>query len=200
MYTKEFDRKGRLICFEGIDRSGKSSQIEILSLYLIVKNIPYVIIKFPTNETYPGREINKFLKGEIFINPDKVDLYFTSDRLEMYGEIKRLLKEGTWVICDRYVYSGIAYGNTALYFNTLEFGKVVRPDLVIFMDVQYEDVKNRKDFGKEIYEEKNRLERAYKNFLKWFEDKDFVKIIDGRKGIREISEEIEKEIEGIFTK
>lgn len=194
MYEKEFDRKGRLICFEGIDRSGKSSQIEILSLYLIVRNIPHVIIKFPTNETYPGREINKFLKGEIFINPDKVDLYFTSDRLEMYGEIKRLLTEGTWVICDRYVYSGIAYGNTMLYFNTLEFGKVIRPDLVIFIDISYEDVKNRKDFGKEIYEEKNRLERAYGNFLKLFEDEDFVKIINGRKGIREISEEIENVI------
>lgn len=194
MYEKEFDRKGRLICFEGIDRSGKSSQIEILSFYLIVRNIPHVIIKFPTNETYPGREINKFLKGEIFINPDKVDLYFTSDRLEMYGEIKRLLTEGTWVICDRYVYSGIAYGNTMLYFNTLEFGKVIRPDLVIFIDISYEDVKNRKDFGKEIYEEKNRLERAYGNFLKLFEDEDFVKIINGRKGIREISEEIENVI------
>lgn len=194
MYGKNFDRKGRLICFEGIDRSGKSSQIEILSLYLIAKNIPHVIIKFPTNETYPGKEINKFLKGEIFIKPDKVDLYFTSDRLEMYGEIKRLLKEGTWIICDRYVYSGIAYGNTMLYFNTLEFGKVIHPDLVIFMDIQYEDVKNRKDFGKEIYEEKDRLERAYKNFMTLFENKDFVKIVDGRKGNREISEEIENEI------
>ncbi len=101
----------RLISFEGIDGSGKSSQINLLSEWLSEKNIDFVIVREPG-----GTSISERIR-DILLDEQNIQLcsasesfLFLSARAQLVSEIiKPALQAGRFVICDRFTDSTLAY-------------------------------------------------------------------------------------------
>ena len=115
-------KRGLFVVFEGLDRSGKSTQSAKLAKYLKEEmQIPVKAINFPSKPTSPlsnfsdresvsGKTLNQYLQNKDFKYPDEaVHLMFSANRWEMKEQILSDLREGITLICDRYAFSGVAY-------------------------------------------------------------------------------------------
>ena len=103
--------KGLFITFEGIEGSGKSTQIKMLTEHLTQKGIEYLVTKEPGG-TDIGYKIRQILldKNSHFKSKYAELLLFYADRLENVAEnIVPAIEVGKVVICDRYIDSSIAY-------------------------------------------------------------------------------------------
>ena len=101
----------RLISFEGIDGSGKSTQIKLLSDWLTELNIKFIIVREPGG-TSISEGIRKVLldKANLNFSPESENFLFLSARAQLVSEIIRpSLESGKFVICDRYIDSTLAY-------------------------------------------------------------------------------------------
>ena len=104
----------RFVVIEGLDGSGKSTQLKLLREYLEKEGVSYKYLHFPRlEEGVYGELIARFLRGEMGPN-DQVDPYlvaliFAGDRAEASSMIRKWMEEGYFVIVDRYVYSNIAF-------------------------------------------------------------------------------------------
>lgn len=152
---------GKFIVIEGIDGSGKSTQIEFLRDYLKIHNINYKYIHFPRlNAPVYGEMIAKFLRGEYgesdHVNPYFVALLYAGDRENAKQLIQRWLKRDYLVLVDRYVCSNIAFQcakydrledkiNISRWIGDLEYNynKIPKPNLSLFLHVPFEFVKNK---------------------------------------------------------
>lgn len=148
--------RGLLIAFEGIDRTGKTTQTTLLKKKLDSLSLPSKILKFPDRTTQFGKEIDAFLKNKSKIEDKLIHLLFSINRWELKPTIISLLNSGTNVIMDRYSYSGIAYSNAkGIPFDwcfSPEKG-LPKPDLVIYLKSEdLDQIFKREDFGEEIYE------------------------------------------------
>jgi dTMP kinase len=151
----------KFMVIEGLDGSGKSTQINMLQDFLKNEDIPFRYVHFPrTDSPVYGELIARFLRGELgdidLVNPYLVALIYAGDRLDASETIKRWLNEGFLVIVDRYVYSNIAYQCAKVkdvkekqklkqWILDLEFdyNQLPKPDLNIYLDVPFEFTKNR---------------------------------------------------------
>ena len=105
--------KGFLIVIDGIDGSGKSIQVDLLSKYLEEKNIPFEIISFPRYEDNEyGKLVKRYLEGEFGgineVNPYLISLAYAGDRALAKPLIENWLNGGQVVIANRYVSSSKA--------------------------------------------------------------------------------------------
>ena len=136
------DRKqGILIAIEGIDGTGKSTQLRLLASYLRDKGCLVVETREPTNGEY-GQQIR-----ELYVNRDK---YTLEEELELFIQDRRQhvkevvgpgLAAGKVVLTDRYYFSTAAYQGAAgmdpvEVFNKNNFAP--RPDLVILLTMSPE--------------------------------------------------------------
>lgn len=94
------------IVFEGIDGSGKTSQARMLAARLAESNIPFLLTAEPS-EGAIGRKIRDMTVRQ---GPEEETRLFTEDRRDHLEQvILPALNQGRTVICDRYVYSSVAY-------------------------------------------------------------------------------------------
>lgn len=104
---------GKLIAIEGIDGSGKRTQVELLASALRQRGYNVHQTGFPKYDSTFGKLIGKFLDGQL--GPlDKVDPRFTAllyagDRLEAKPELDAALHKGQIVLTDRYIGSNLAH-------------------------------------------------------------------------------------------
>jgi len=144
--------KGKLIVFEGIDGSGKTTQVTLLLKYLISGKIAFSHYSFPRYEMPWGKMVRRYLDGE-FGNVGEVDPYlasvlYTGDRLSASDDIRADLASGKIVICDRYIASNIAHQATKLKVKSeklkfiqwieqfeYEDNKIPREDLVVLLSL-----------------------------------------------------------------
>nr|CAG8631070.1 9613_t:CDS:2 [Entrophospora candida] len=108
--------------------------------------------------------------------------------------MKNYLLDGTTLIVDRYVFSGVVYSTAkGLDFNWCKSSDIglLTPDMVIFMNMPSEELLKRKGFGDERYEKLEFQQKVKDNFLK-LEDPRFWKILDANKSISEIHNQIMK--------
>ena len=145
------------IVLEGLDRSGKTTQVQALVDYFNnVEKKPTIQWQYPDRSTVIGKLINQFLQGDVKMDARSIFLLFSANRWELQEKLEDILESGTNVICDRYTHSGIAYG----YANGLPLpwcfsvddGLIV-PDLVMFMDADPEQLRKRSEFGSEVFEQ-----------------------------------------------
>ncbi len=104
----------RFISIEGLDGSGKSTQIRMLCGYLDVCGIPYRYVHFPRlNEGVFGTLIAAYLRGELgaleTIHPKLVAILYAGDRRDFARQMELWFEAGYFVIADRYVHSNLAY-------------------------------------------------------------------------------------------
>ena len=136
--------KGKFITFEGIDGSGKTTQINLLEQTLVLKDIPYVIFREPGG-TKLSEKIREILLDSENINLSTLaeSLLFVASRAQLTVEkIKPALEQDKLVICDRFVDSTIAYqgygrGINIKYLEELNmFGTDdIIPNLTIILDI-----------------------------------------------------------------
>lgn len=146
---------------EGLDGSGKSTQLTMLLEYLKNKGVDFEYLHFPrTDAPIFGDLVAKFLRGELGalneVNPYLVALIYAGDRKDAALMINDWLAKGKTVIVDRYVFSNIAYqcakisdtaGKEELkkWILNLEYQyyKIPKPSINIYLDVPFEfTVKN----------------------------------------------------------
>lgn len=152
-------RRGKLLVFEGLDRSGKSTQCALLVEHLISQGDRVEHVRFPNRTTPIGQILNAYLSGATEVEDHVVHLLFSANRWEMAAQISRWVAEGVTVVVDRYYYSGCVYtAAKALPGLGLEWARhpdvgLPRPDLCVFLDVSPETAAARGGFGGEKYEQ-----------------------------------------------
>jgi dTMP kinase len=98
--------KALFIVFEGIDGSGKTVQAKMLAARLHECGIPCVLTAEPSGGPI-GRQIRSLTSR---LEPEEEARQFTADRKDHVERvIVPALAQGRTVICDRYVYSSVAY-------------------------------------------------------------------------------------------
>ncbi|MBI2039809.1 dTMP kinase [Candidatus Microgenomates bacterium] len=144
--------KGELLVIDGIDGSGKTTQIELLKKYLFSKNIPFEVISFPQygKNEYADR-IADYLSGKFGeisdIDPYEMAKLYASDRKTIRDSIFGWLKEGKLVIANRYIASSKAHLGANMneekrekfmeWIDQLEYqtNGMPKPDLTILLKV-----------------------------------------------------------------
>ena len=137
-------RLGRFITLEGVEGCGKTTQLAYLTDFLRDRSIPFVKTKEPGG-TRIGREIRKIL-----LNRDSTGmtsaceaLLYLADRAQHHEQVvKPALESGTWIVCDRYQDSTIAYQGGARGLSAVELDRIFRlvtgnlkPDLTLLLDL-----------------------------------------------------------------
>ena len=143
------------IVLEGVDGSGKSTQIAKLREMFAQKGIPTEYLHFPRFDApYFGDLIARFLRGELGsieqVDPYIVAMLYAGDRRDAAAMIRGWMDEGKVVICDRYVYSNIGYQCAKVadvaereklreWILSLEYDyfAIPRPDVSLFLDVPF---------------------------------------------------------------
>ncbi|TLS31271.1 hypothetical protein PpBr36_03202 [Pyricularia pennisetigena] len=150
--------RGALIVLEGLDRSGKTTQVQLLEKRLLELGRNVKVMRFPDRTTPIGQMIDGYLKSQVDMDDHVIHLLFSANRWEAAKQITALLSAGTTVICDRYYYSGMVYSaakqNPALPLSWARAPEVglPRPDLVLFLDLSEDQAKARGGWGDELYE------------------------------------------------
>lgn len=182
---------------EGLDGSGKSTQINLLQDYFNKNQIKYKYLHFPrTDSSIYGELIAKFLRGELgnieSVNPYLVALIYAGDRKDASEMIHNWLKEGYVVLLDRYVHSNIAFQCAKISGNDkkkdlkdwiikleYEYFKIPKPQLSLFLDVPFSftvkklsqerkgDDRNYLSGAKDIHEENLDFQSKVREMYLW---------------------------------
>lgn len=146
----------KLFVIEGLDGSGKSTQLDLLKNFLRDRGYSYEYLHFPRTEApYFGELIARFLRGEFGnlpdVDPYLVAILYAGDRRDASLRIRDWLDDGKVVLLDRYTYSNVAYQCAKIddpsqqqrlmeWILNLEFKHfgIPRPDVNFFLDVPFE--------------------------------------------------------------
>jgi dTMP kinase len=105
--------RGKLIAIEGIDGSGKRTQLEWLKNALAAGGHRTYLTGFPKYDSWFGDMVGQFLNGELgpleSVDPHFTALLYAGDRFEAKMEIEEALAGGKIVLADRYIGSNMAH-------------------------------------------------------------------------------------------
>lgn len=135
---------GRFISFEGGEGSGKSTQIQKLSKWLEQKNIRNIVTREPGGSE-GGEKIRELLVSggtERWEPMSEILLFYAARYDHVERLIKPALKQGIWVLCDRFFDSTIAYqgyGHNISLSKLSELNTLVlddfKPDITFLLDI-----------------------------------------------------------------
>ena len=163
-------RRGIFVVFEGVDRSGKSTQCRLLVESLAKAGRKAEVRRFPERSTAIGQLIDQYLKREIELDDRAVHLLFSANRWEAASTVRTTLASGTDVVCDRYAYSGVAFSAAKETILDVDWCKapdagLPEPDLVVYLVLENaETAEARGGYGSERYEETDMQKRVAQNF------------------------------------
>lgn len=192
-------QSGKFIVFEGLDGSGKSTQIKLLEKHLTERGRRVFVTAEPTGSVTGGL-LRCALAGKVKKSPCELAVLFVLDRIghnaDPVSGINKMLADGYDVICDRYYYSSLAYQGSetdfdwVLHMNT-RCPEIRRPDLCVFLDLDPELCMDRiaaRSAARDIYEEKEKLEKIRRTFHAIFSSLgDRVAVIDASASPGEIA-------------
>lgn len=201
---------GKFVVFEGIDGSGKSSQIRMLAEKLRADGRKVYITAEPTESTSGGM-LRDALSGVVRRTATEMAALFTLDRVNHnvnpVNGIKKMLNDGFDVICDRYYYSSLAYQGSATDFEWVRSMNVccpdiLRPDVCIFLDVSPDVGLERIGKGDrgftEIYEKRETLMAVRKKYFDAFSalsSTDNIEIINADRDFESIAADVFRAVE-----
>ncbi len=199
-------KKGKFIAFEGGEGSGKSTILEMVYNYLIENNIDCIKTREPG-----GIKISEDIRNIILDkNNTQMDaktealLYAAARRQHLVEKVIKELEKGKIVLCDRFLYSSLAYQGYARGLGIEEIYNINKfaideymPDLNLFFDVSPEVGLARINRNKD--REVNRLDlekmdfhhKVREGYTKLYEaNKEFFIKIDAEKSIDEVFESV----------
>lgn len=171
--------RGRFIVFEGIDGSGKSTQIKLLADRITEFNLKLHVTREPTDNIL-GVIIRQMFRGEVEGDNKTIAALFVADRMDhlvnsKYGIVAQL-NDGVNVLSDRYYFSSYAYHSDYIDMDwVVQANKInadiLRADLTIYLEINPIDSLNRvfaRGQQLDIYENANKLRSVHENYLKSF--------------------------------
>ena len=203
-FSAQKAKRGRFIVIEGIDGSGKSTQISLLAKKLTEEGRKVYTTAEPTI-SLTGGMLRDALRGVTQHTTCEIAAMFLLDRIahnvNPVNGIEKFLASGVDVICDRYYYSSLAYQGSETDFDwvldmNINCPEIRKPDLCIFLDLEPEkcfDRISKNRLVKEIYEETERLERYRKRYFEIFDMLKFtdnIAIIDTAKDIEAVAADV----------
>ena len=194
---------GRFITFEGVEGSGKSTNIAWAAEYVRAKGIDVLRTHEP-GRTKIGEELRTVLlrtRDEQLMPMTELFLMFAS-RMQLLEEvIIPALKRGTWVLCDRYVDSSIAYQGGGRELGVERVKMLVKamgefyakPDLTVLLDLAPSMIRDRlADRTLDRFESEDRLffKRIRRTYLDLAESDSRIKVIDATRPLETVQNEI----------
>ena len=196
--------KGYFISFEGIDGSGKSTQIQKLAEFLEDRDFEIVITREPGGSIGAEEIRNLLLQGNVdrWSAETEILLFTAARRDHLERIILPALEEGKIVICDRFtdstrMYQGMRGVNLRNLVDTLN-EKVIKfdPDLTIVIDINPEislkRAKSRKtveerfeDFGVDL---QMKMRKGFIELAKEFGDR--IEVVDGQQSVDKLAQDI----------
>lgn len=203
--------KGLYIALEGIDGSGKTTQVEKLTEYFKKKGKAVIQTREPRKTGLIGDIVQKVLTGEVKMSSVALQYLFSTDRVLHHEElIIPALKAGKIVVSDRCLWSAVVYGildrtGGKYDYNSADFlliahsilsmyHQFIIPDYTFYLKVPLATSVKRiakKDDEKEIYEDREKLKRVIEGY-DWLAKKfkDEITIVDGSKSVEKVTNEI----------
>ena len=196
--------EGKFIVIEGLDGSGKTTQIRLLTARLKAMGRSVAETAEPTNATTGGL-IRDALSGFTPRTGTEIAALFMADRVahnvNPVNGINVMLAQGRDVICDRYYYSSLAYQGVVsdpdwVFHINVDCPEIRKPDLCVFLDLDDEACIRRMEQGRsyrEIYENENTLiavRRRYFDAFRRLEGRDDIRIVNADRMAEEVAEDI----------
>lgn len=182
-----------LIAFEGLDQSGKETQVRRLADRLQAAGHEVVALAFPCYKTAIAQEIARALRGERVYPADVLQLLYVANRYEYRARIADWLAAGRPVLCDRYLASSVAYGeafglDAGWLFDVQRY--LPQPDLTILLDIRPATAVSRKARGRDVFEQDlELLERVRGSYLRQAESPGWWRI-DGEQPPDAVEDEV----------
>lgn len=196
--------KGQFFALEGIDGSGKTTQLKLLARRLEEEGIPCLTTCEPTSGPI-GKLLRQVLTGQVVCDSRVVAPLFAADRLDhlLNGEegLCRAVESGLTVLTDRYYFSSYAYQSVDFPLEWVvevnrPSAQLLRPTATIFIDVSPELALERIAQNREraeLFETRDRLTRTREQYFKAFQlekDRERVIIIPGDRAAEAVAGEI----------
>lgn len=173
--TTYTNRTGGLIVFEGIDGTGKSTQIKALAEYLTAKGHKVVTGFEPTNGVWGKKLRESMVTGRLPAN-EEIDLFLKDRRDNVENFILPHLEQGFFVLLDRYYFSMMAYqgarGHDPVALRVLNEEFAPAPSLALWLDIPVEIALDRIGSRGEAneFEKADQLEKCREIFSSIQED------------------------------
>ena len=181
------------IAIEGLDQSGKATQAQLLRDQFRQGGTRARLVSFPDYGTSIGEEIARALQGERDYGPDVMQLLYIANRYERKPDLERWLDGGVVVVCDRYVASSVAYGESQgldVDWLTQTQRFLPAPDLTILLDIAPDLAVERKATGRDRYErDLALLGRVRDSYLRQAQQTGWARV-DGDRGKADVAAEI----------
>jgi dTMP kinase len=213
-HTKGGKGRSLFISFEGLEGSGKTTQVNMLHAHLLRMNVDVVSTHEPGG-TRIGEEIRRIL-----LNPGFKEMHsmtetvlYAADRSQHYYEvIKPALDEGKVIICDRYIDSTLAYQGVARRVGMEGVQNLNEwitddfyPDLTFLLEIPYrlglKRVQERKKALDRIEGESQafheQVQEAYKTLAKFFPNR--IKVLNGSDKPENIHHNVMQEVTQLLS-
>ena len=201
---------GKLITFEGIDGSGKTTGCK--KVYARLKKKTKIVLVSEPTKTWLGDGVRRAMDEKV--SPFTGALLFMADHANLLEKIKKYLEEGTNVICDRYndssyAYQGVELKNILAKYNidSLEYLMEIQkpftiiPDLTLLFVVKPETAMKRISHRKKTRLETIRFLKDVQNiYLNLAEKEKRYRKIDANRSVDEVVDECVREIEKLIKK
>ena len=193
--------EGKFITLEGIEGSGKSTNLSIIKQILDDNQINYIVTREPGGGPLGPNLREILLDKSNAISPTVEMLLMMADRKDHVDNvIKPNLKKGNWVISDRYLDSTIAYqgGGRQLDVNLINFLSaeldLPKPDLTLLFDLPVnealERAKERSELDRFESEPEDFHNRIRDSYLEQASKNDRFKIVNSSKEIESVAEQV----------
>ncbi|MCF6291388.1 MAG: dTMP kinase [Desulfobacterales bacterium] len=195
---------GRLIAFEGIDGTGKSTQVRLLAEELIRRGHRVVMTREPTDGPF-GQRIRRLYSDRNSVSRQEEMELFVADRRQHVDEvILPALGDGKVVITDRYYYSTAAYQGAAgldpeeIIRRNEEFAP--RPDLVLLLELDpaqgIDRIRNSRNEELNAFEQEESLARVATVFNRL--QGDHIQRLDASRSVAGVHDEVLQQVEALF--
>ncbi|XVF71485.1 hypothetical protein PTKIN_Ptkin12aG0041100 [Pterospermum kingtungense] len=187
------ESRGALVVFEGLDRSGKTSQCGRLLSYLEGLGHSVKLWRFPDRTTSVGQMISAYLTNKSQLDDRTIHLLFSANRWEKRSMMETKLKAGTTLVVDRYSYSGVAFSSAkGLDFEWCKAPEIglIAPDLVVYLDIPPEKAAERGGYGGERYEQLEFQKKVAQHY-KLLEDSSW-KIVDACRPLEDVEKQVKE--------
>lgn len=101
--------RGLFVVLEGIDHSGKTTLAAMLATALASAGRQVLPMRFPDYTLASGAELKAYLLSRLDLDAAAAHTLFVANRAEAAAAIREAVAAGKFVVCDRYVHSGVAY-------------------------------------------------------------------------------------------
>jgi len=164
-----------LVVFEGLDGSGTTTQMQLLAEKCDKDLRPCRATFEPTDKPI-GRLVRAILQKQIVTTPLALAMLYAADREDhLYNPIYGMaseLEEGKLVICDRYIYSSLAYQGVECPIEKVkELNQFPAPQYLFFIDTPVEECIRRiesRGGGSELFDRHEFLEQVKTNYERLF--------------------------------